>query len=524
MKLSSQPASVSLPLSSKAAPAALFAKDAFAATMRDMVVSPSGPVVAAVIQSPAGGLPQTAARIRSIALRQEIHASPEQEQITIDKVPLQMSIVATSNAAAPAPPEEMGHPVALQPSVQASSPTEEIPELPAPTPAVTNPIEEGVLPHPLPAPRESGLTSNTHTPSGAAHKTDTAKRDSTNSPTAYCPETLPAATTSTPCPLPVFVPQPNSPDQASSGKNVQSAIHSLDKAGRSRHGASMSWPVMMTSNTASDSRSEFSQVGHKEAPLEKSATSMNSQPHGPMSGTTIPRTLSKSDQNILPGPAVQPKESHEATALQVDAHASQEAGRPSSAMTKTVLTAEPAIHPALDLSPGQSPPSANTTPDPSPAMHRPEVLTEIHGAQASAAQVLQRMDTAAPPGALQLRADARHLDVGVSSGVLGWVEVRATAGSSGRVDAVLHLQNGSSAHMLTAQSKEIATYAREHSIELGQLSVDVGTGDGARGHSRSMQDAPRSGDEALGKRALKIAVSNEAPQPAEQVSFISIQA
>ena len=523
MKLSSQPASVLLPLSSKIAPAALLARDAFAATMRDLVVSPSGPVVAAVIRGPAGGLLQAAARIRSFTLRQEVRASPEQQHIGTDTVSLPTSIVAASNVAAQAPPDEMEHPITPQSSVQGSSPIEESPKLPIPTPAVTNSIEEGVLPHPPPAPREPGLMSNTHTPSRLVHKTDTAKRDSTNPPTAHSPETLPAAATSAQCPLPLSMPQPNRPEQASSEKNAQPAIHSFDKAGGSRHGASMSWPLTMTPTTASDTRSEFAQVGQKEASLEKLATSMNSQPPGPMS-ETISRTLLKFDQNILPGPAVHSKESHETTASQVDAHASQEAGRPSSAVTKPVLTVEPAIHPALDLSPGQRPPSANTTPDPSPATQRPEILTEIHRAQANAAQVLQRMDTAAPSGALQLRADARHLDVGVSSGVLGWVEVRATASSSGRVDAVLHVQNGSSAHMLTAQTKEIATYAREHSVELGQLSVGVGTGDGARDHSRSMQDEPHSGDTALGKRALKMAVSNEAHQPAEQVSFISIQA
>jgi hypothetical protein len=78
--------------------------------------------------------------------------------------------------------------------------------------------------------------------------------------------------------------------------------------------------------------------------------------------------------------------------------------------------------------------------------------------------------------------------------------------------------------MLTAQSKEIATYAREHSVELGQLSVGVGTGDSARGHPRSMQDAPRGEDTVPVKRALKTAVSNEPQQPAEKLSFISIRA
>ena len=134
------------------------------------------------------------------------------------------------------------------------------------------------------------------------------------------------------------------------------------------------------------------------------------------------------------------------------------------------------------------------------------------------------MDTAAPSGAV-LRADARHLDVGVSSGELGWVEVRATASSSGRVDAELHVQTNSSAHMLTAQSKEIATYAREHSVELGQLSVGVGTGDSARGHSRSsIYDSAAKEDLAPVRKAVKSQVSNEPQRPAEKVSFFSVRA
>jgi hypothetical protein len=193
-------------------------------------------------------------------------------------------------------------------------------------------------------------------------------------------------------------------------------------------------------------------------------------------------------------------------------------------VTKPVGAAEPPpIHPALDPSPVEHQLPLNT-PAAAPAMHRSESLTETHRAQANAAQVLQRMDTAAPSGAVQLRADARHLDVGVSSSALGWVEVRATASTSGRVNAALHVQTSSSAHLLTAQSKEIATYAREHSVDLGQISVGVGTGDSARGNSRSMQDAPQSEDTAAVKKALKTPVNNEPHQPVEKVSFISIRA
>lgn len=522
MKLSPQPAGVSLPPSSKAAPAALLDKGAFAATMQDIMVPPSSPAVSAVMQSPAGGLPQIAVRTKPVLLRQEMHASTGEEHIGTDDVPPQTSIVVTSVAAVPVPRDEMRYPVSPQLSVQVSSPTEELSELPISMAKVTNSTEETVLPQPLPAPREPSLAADFPASSRGEHKVGALTRGPTNPAIPHSPETLPAATTPAQCAIPVSVPQPESPEQRFPEKNVQPAIHSLDKAGGSRRSVSVSRPEMMAPTTASNSRSELLQVAQEEPLPKKPATAMKSPPSGPAHETTIPDNFPRSKQDVLPGPGVHSKEGHETAAMQVDAHTSQETGKTSSAVTKPVVGAQPAIPPALDQSPVQRPPSGNT-PDPSPAMHSPEVFSETHRAQANVAQVLQRMDTAAPSGVVQLRADARHLDVGVSSGVLGWVEVRATASSSGRVDAALHVQTSSSAHILTAQSKEIATYAREHSVELGQLSVGVGTGDSARGNPRSMQDAPHGEDTVPVKRALKT-VSNEPQQPAEKLSFISIRA
>ena len=80
----------------------------------------------------------------------------------------------------------------------------------------------------------------------------------------------------------------------------------------------------------------------KEEPLpKKPATAMKSQPSGPARETTIPDILPRSNQNVLPGRAVHSKEGHETTALQVDAHASQEAERTSSAVMKPVVGAQP---------------------------------------------------------------------------------------------------------------------------------------------------------------------------------------
>ncbi len=522
MKLSPQPAGVLLPLSSKAALAALSDKGAFAATMQDLMVPPSSPAVSAVMQSPAGGLPQIAVGIKPVLLREEMHASAGEERIGTDNVPPQTSIVVTSIAAVPVPRDDMRYPVSPQLSVQVSSPAEELSELPLLMAKVTNPAEETVVPQPLPARREPGRAADSHGSSRGEHKVGAATRGPTNPAISHSPETLPAAATPAQCPIPVSVAQPERPEQTFSEKNVQPAIHNLDKAGGSRRSVSVSRPEMMAPTTASNSRSELLQVAQEETLPKKTATIMESQPSGPAHEMTLPDTLPRSNNDVLPGPEVHSKERHETAAMQADAHISQETGKTSSTVTKPVVGAQPSIHPALDQSPVQRPPLGNT-PDPSPAMHWPEALTETHRAQANVAQVLQRMDNAAPPDAVQLRTDARHLDVGVSSGVLGWVEVRATASSSGRVDAALHVQTNSSAHMLTAQSKEIATFAREHSVELGQLSVGVGTGDSARGHPRSMQDAPRGEDTVPVKKTLKTAVS-EPQQRAEKLSFISIRA
>jgi hypothetical protein len=151
--------------------------------------------------------------------------------------------------------------------------------------------------------------------------------------------------------------------------------------------------------------------------------------------------------------------------------------------------------------------------------------TDAHRPQATAAQVLQRMDAAGPSGAVQLRADARRLDVGVASGALGWVEVRATTTASGRIDATLQVQSDSSAHALMSQSTEIADYARDHSVSLGELSVGVGTGDGARDESKSEHSDRRNGPAATDREPMHLPAKDEhSHRPAETVSFISVRA
>jgi hypothetical protein len=170
----------------------------------------------------------------------------------------------------------------------------------------------------------------------------------------------------------------------------------------------------------------------------------------------------------------------------------------------------------------QHQPESNVPPQ---VFHGNQRVIEDHRPQATAAQVLQRMDMAAPSGAVQLRADTRRLDVGVSSGALGWVEVRATTAASGRVDATLHVQNDSSAYALASQSREITNYAREHSVPLGELSVGVGTGDSAREESRNAQNDGRNGNGREAREAMRPPAKDEHTySPADTVSFISIRA
>jgi hypothetical protein len=135
------------------------------------------------------------------------------------------------------------------------------------------------------------------------------------------------------------------------------------------------------------------------------------------------------------------------------------------------------------------------------------------------------MDGATSSGAIQLRADARRLEVGVSSGSLGWVEVRATTGPSGRVDATLQAQNDVSAHVLAGQSSEISSYAREHSVQLGQVSVGVGTGESEQGESRSTHNGAQNGNATPAKEAMRPPSNPEqAYYAADAVSLISVRA
>lgn len=157
-------------------------------------------------------------------------------------------------------------------------------------------------------------------------------------------------------------------------------------------------------------------------------------------------------------------------------HVGQDTARVAPSQSKTeVIRIEP-VPPGTNANAHVHIPATNGAPQ----IHEPGKIGDQHRPQEIASQVLEHMDSAPPADSTQLHVDKRRLEVGVAAGALGWVEVRATTGISGRVDATLHVQSDTSAHILAAQSSQIASFASQHSIQLGELSVNVGAGNSNR--------------------------------------------
>ena len=182
---------------------------------------------------------------------------------------------------------EIRHPLAAQPSIQVSSPTEEVSKPPISMPKVRNLTEKTVLPRPPYVPPEPGLTADGPTPSRAKHQARAVTRNLTNPTTPHSSEMPPAATTPA-GPLPVSVRLLNGPDRTFSEKNVPAQIHSRNSADGTRRSASTSRPVTTDPAAMFNSRSDPLQATN-EAPVMKFATVMKSQPPGPARETTIPR-------------------------------------------------------------------------------------------------------------------------------------------------------------------------------------------------------------------------------------------
>jgi len=209
-------------------------------------------------------------------------------------------------------------------------------------------------------------------------------------------------------------------------------------------------------------------------------------------------------------------------AKQIDTHAETETAKKAGSEVRSEIPVGTYNH-AIPLTTATQ---HQAVPNPAPqGFNGAQKTIEGQRPQASAAQVLQRLDMAATPGAVQLRVDARRLDVGVASGTLGWVEVRATTTASGRVDATLQVQNDSSAHVLASQSRAITDYAREHSAPLGELSVGVGTGGSARDESRSAHSEGHNGSGTKAREAMRPPTNDDHTyRAADTVSFISVRA
>ena len=159
-------------------------------------------------------------------------------------------------------------------------------------------------------------------------------------------------------------------------------------------------------------------------------------------------------------------------------------------------------------------------------MHEQQKSPEAHQPQEIASQVLQRLDAAVPAAPTRFHADARRLEVGVAAGSLGWLEVHATTGSSGRVDAMLHVQNDASAHVLAEHSAKIASFAHEHSVHLGQVSVGAGTGNGERRRdSQSTENGGRDRESAHhDEDGMPAESARQVYHAADRVTLISLRA
>jgi hypothetical protein len=265
----------------------------------------------------------------------------------------------------------------------------------------------------------------------------------------------------------------------------------------------------------------------------ESRETLHRTPSTKTDGSTGPQAASLTEKNInvtavaSATPAPQSKAAHpladsvEASSSQLDARALKGASeRPGTELKSEVSLNVPGYAAPGSAAVAHQPPNLAPT-----ILHEAAKTIATHRPEASVAQVLQRMDGATSSGVVQLRADPRRLEVGVSSGSLGWVEVKATTGPAGRVDATLQAQNDASAHVLAGQSSEISSYAREHSVQLGQVSVGVGTGDSAQGESRSTDNGARNGNATPVKEAVgPPANAEQAYYAGDTVSLISIRA
>jgi hypothetical protein len=252
-----------------------------------------------------------------------------------------------------------------------------------------------------------------------------------------------------------------------------------------------------------------------------SAQMPNGQVSARVHSEAVMRRPGREDESFSSALAGARSQGHNPIGLPNEVHSLKETGKDTSPVAQLINAERPPVYSSIATHGIQHQAVSNSAVT-APATEQGRA--ETHHALSNVTEVLQKMDMAAPSDAVQLRADTRHLDVGFSSVSLGWVEVRATASQSGRVDAALHLETNASAHLVADQSKEIADYAREHLVELGQLSVGVGTGDGSRGNRGSMNEPGRENNGTSTRRAVTNPVTGETASSAEKLSLINIRA
>jgi hypothetical protein len=138
------------------------------------------------------------------------------------------------------------------------------------------------------------------------------------------------------------------------------------------------------------------------------------------------------------------------------------------------------------------------------------------------AHTFERLDTAGPGNVTNLRTDARNLEVGVQSGSLGWVEVRATSDAQGQISASLHAQSELAAQSLANHADQIVAYAQQHAVSVDQVTVGAHAGQGApqqqHGESADKGADPRPGESVNNEQG-----TGEAPEQGA-LTLISVHA
>jgi hypothetical protein len=499
--------------------------DVFAATMQPLMAILAGGALAHTAQ---GSLNEHPWSYNDIPGRQEAHSLNGEEISEAEGVQSALPVFSKAIMASSSLDEGIGHVISHQSDVPISSPPTaenatgrtEIPKEKPQAVMVEATARAGLDP-------ERGDILAMRERSGPEQKRHTERQPKAEQAAGNTVDTASTISVCVPVVLPNLTPHAETPEREFAKANSQIAIYaprSLGGEGRKFSGlqpAAGLQPAMTASATEADLKG-FQKIAQKKAWSDESTDRATFHDTALAQGRTVADTPLRSSPHS-PDIAEHRKRIVLPSVPQADFHGSRETASGVTAITKVAVVEKTPVQSVL---PGTMVVHQPTSSSVSPAItsQRVEIAAGAQHTETSVMQVLQRMDAAAPADIIQLRADARHLNVGVSSDSLGWVEVKATAGPSGTVDAALHVETNASAHVLAAQSKEITEYVRDHSVQLGQLSVGVETGDGMGGNARSAQENARAENAVSLKSPMKERSGTEPDLPPEKVSFISIRA